>query len=376
MPSILGSANDRIAVMSPALPMASSVLPYLELMDGEGIYSNFGPLVTQLEQRYASLLGVMPQQVVTSANATLALAGAVAAQDKSEWSVPAWTFPATAHAPLLVGRRLAFADVSLDSWLLGEDSRPKRGENRGRIPVIPFGASFQLDDFDLEEESLVIDAAASLGNFPNLESLPQSWAVVFSLHATKILGCGEGALTIFGSSQAADEFRAWSNFGFAGSRVPRFVATNAKMSEIAAAYALAALDQWKTSEVSWRRIHATASAISEKHGLARSPRADSSLSPYWIGVFKDESATKKAELVFAANAIDTRRWWPEPLSHSPAFSNYARGAYPNCDLLSRVALGLPMHLALTPENFNKIDEALAATFLPRTADGHRLKHQA
>ena len=349
--------------MSPALPKASSVLPYLELMDGAGIYSNFGPLVTQLEQRYASLLGVAAQQVVTSANATLALAGAVAALDKSEWSVPAWTFPATAHAPLLVGRRLAFADVSLDSWLLGEDSRPKRGENRGRIPVIPFGASFQLDDFDLEEESLVIDAAASLGNFPNLESLPQSWAVVFSLHATKILGCGEGALTVFGSSKAAAEFKAWSNFGFAGSRVPRFVATNAKMSEIAAAYALAALDQWETSEISWRRIHATASAISEKHGLARSPRADSSLSPYWIGVFEDESATKKAELAFAAKAIDTRRWWPEPLPSAPAFSNHARGRYPNCDLLSRVTLGLPMHLALTPGDFNRIDDALAAAFL-------------
>jgi len=276
-------------------------------MDSEQIYSNFGPLVRQLEQRYADILGVSAQQVVTSANATLALAGAVATLDKSEWSVPAWTFPATAHAPLMSGRRLAFADVSLDSWLLGDDSRPTRGEDRGRIPVIPFGANFQLDDFDPEEESLVIDAAASLGNFPRLESLPKSWAVIFSLHATKILGCGEGALTIFGSSAAAKKFRAWSNFGFAGSRIPKFLATNAKMSEIAAAYALTALDQWETSEVSWRRVHASASAISKKHGLARSPRADASLSPYWIGVFKDESATKKAELVFAANAIDTRR---------------------------------------------------------------------
>lgn len=344
--------------MRPTLPRTTSVLAYLETMERAHIYSNFGPLVKELEARYADRLGVASRQVATVANATLGLAGAMHGSMMNSWTMPAWTFPATADAAILAGQQPSFADVDLKTWLLDQRGDSDTGADKGWLPVIPFGSQFKLSDLPLHEEHVIIDAAASLGNFPNLRNLPETWAVVFSLHATKLLGCGEGGLVVFGSGSAADKFRAWSNFGFAGSRIPSTVGTNAKMSEISAAYALAALDEWPSTAAKWETQLARAGGISTRLGILRSPGAESSICPYWIGVFPDEVTTRRVEDVFASKAISTRRWWPQPLTESSAFTDYSREAVPNSDLLSRRTLGLPMHLALTREDFARIENTL------------------
>ena len=81
----------------------------------------------------------------------------------------------------------------------------------------------------------IIDGAASLGSIETLKNLPETSNLVFSLHATKYLGSGEGGLVVTGTKEIADELRSWSNFGFQGSRQSMTQGTNAKMSEIQAA---------------------------------------------------------------------------------------------------------------------------------------------
>ena len=352
--------DEPIPVMRPVLATAREIAPYLESIDAGGIYSNFGPLVKQLEMRYGTLLGVPMEHVVMCANATLGLGGAVKTLGKRTWIVPAWTFPATALAPLNVGCGVTFADVSLDTWMLEDSSRPTRGEDGGRIVVIPFGSDFRLGDFDLDEQHVVVDAAASLGNLPRLTDLPESWAVVFSLHATKILGCGEGGLVVFGSISAAERFRSWSNFGFSGSRVPKSLGTNAKMPEVSAAFALAALDMWTDTARSWRRILSRAASIGTERGLGRVPGSEGSISPYWIAAFDSEQTRDRIEGFLNSKRIGTRRWWPEPLTRSTTFLSCSRPSVPNSEFLSRTTLGLPMHLALTQGKFDRIDRSLAS----------------
>ena len=50
--------RDALPVMRPKLPAAGSVLPYLSGIDGARVYSNFGPLAMQLENRLAAHFGV------------------------------------------------------------------------------------------------------------------------------------------------------------------------------------------------------------------------------------------------------------------------------------------------------------------------------
>src|SRR3990172_5815553 len=49
-----------IPIMQPKLPIAQHLLPYLNRIDESRIYSNFGPLVIQLEERLAEHYGVSP----------------------------------------------------------------------------------------------------------------------------------------------------------------------------------------------------------------------------------------------------------------------------------------------------------------------------
>lgn len=230
-----------IPVMKPRLPDADAVAPWLRLMDASGIYSNYGPLVSMLERRYAEFFGVGAEQVVTVANATLGIEGAVSVLPASVWQVPAFTFAATGHAVNRAGASVEFADVDRESWALPAAETLDASE--GLLPVLPFGAPVEWRRWAWHP-TVIIDAAASMGAAEGrLGGLPPGWAVVFSLHATKVLPAGEGGLVVFGSEDDARALRRWTNFGFDAARISVAPGTNAKMSEIHAAYALASLER-------------------------------------------------------------------------------------------------------------------------------------
>jgi dTDP-4-amino-4,6-dideoxygalactose transaminase len=98
-------ASAPVPVARPRLPTAEAILPYLQQIDDARWYSNFGPLLTKLEQRLADRFA-RPTQVITVANATQALTLALQAMDLPPGgyvAMPAWTFVATAHAVVQAG---------------------------------------------------------------------------------------------------------------------------------------------------------------------------------------------------------------------------------------------------------------------------------
>ena len=340
--------------MRPQLPTAEQVRPWLEAMDASHTFSNFGPLVRELENRHAQRLHVDPEQVVSIANATLGLMGAVALSDASTWVVPAFTFPASAHAVLAAKKNLEFRDIDPDTWLL----EPKSvAVNSGVMPVMPFGASIDLTLWSTYEH-VVIDAAASLGaDKIDLSDLPRGWVVVFSLHATKVLPAGEGGLAVFGDISSARNFRAWTNFGFAGTRLSRMPSINAKMSEITAAYGLASLATWDTEMRDWQIAHEQAQSINTEFGLRSPVGLTNGVHPYWI--VQTESRVKRDHLEEQLHSahIETRRWWPVPLPEMPAFHPWQTET-PHARHAANTSVGLPMYRGLQTADFNSIRRAL------------------
>ena len=203
--------------MRPKLPPLEHVSNYLTEMYSNGIYGNSGPLIKMLEKRYADYLNVDADLVVISSSATLALEGAAKLNPASIFYVPAYTFPAPALSVINSGKEISFQDVDLVNWQLDLDPI-KSTKDQGIMYVLPFGSAY-IDPKLYEFENVIIDAAASIGN-KNLviSKFPNNWVVVFSLHVTKVLGAGEGGISIFGNSAAANQFRAWINFGFSGNR--------------------------------------------------------------------------------------------------------------------------------------------------------------
>lgn len=344
----------RIPVMRPRLASNEAALPYLERMQRSGVYSNSGPLVRELENRYATLVGVSSAQVVATSNATAALAGAIAQSRAIIWSCPAWTFAATALAVRAGGKEVLFRDVQPDNWRMSLDSVPA---DQGALVVVPFGSP-ELGPLSRVEGELIIDAAASLGSFPNLSDLGDHSSVVFSLHATKVLGCGEGGLAVFGDVSRAEQLRRWLNFGFGPDRESLCLGTNAKLSEVSAAYALAALDSWEVEKAEWEEAQRACIAVSRAVDISRGPHPDSLHHPYWLAVFGGEGARATAERTFSDAGIGFRRWWPSVVPSMPAFAYLEQGPFPVASSLAETVLGLPMYRGLEKQAVEEIHEAL------------------
>src|SRR5947207_10784452 len=192
-----------IPIMRPKLPCAERLAPYLQQIDESRLYSNFGPLAVGLEQRLAAHFGIAGAAVTTVANATLGLTLALTAQGARPGTlcaIPAWTFIASAHAAMMAGLVPYFIDVDVASWALdadriGDALAGAPGPVGAVMPVAPFGARIDIAAWDRFRAHsgipVVIDAAAGFDTL-----VPGEVPAVVSLHATKVIGTGEGGFVI------------------------------------------------------------------------------------------------------------------------------------------------------------------------------------
>ena len=188
-----------IPVARPLLPTADATRPYLDRIDATRFYSNFGPLARELEARLAVHFGLSPDCVVSAANGTLALTAALATVTRGAGTclMPSWTFCGSAHAVVAAGLKPHFLDVDPRSWGLGPEVATRALEQvpdvSAILPVAPFGAPVDVAPWEALTRAshipVLIDAAAAFDG-QQIGTTP----VVISLHATKILGAGEGAI--------------------------------------------------------------------------------------------------------------------------------------------------------------------------------------
>jgi dTDP-4-amino-4,6-dideoxygalactose transaminase len=350
------SSAASIPVMRPRLPPAEKIVGYLREIDATATYANFGPLETRLRTRLAGLVDCDPDCIVTFANATLALTGLVGTSALDVWDVPCFAFPAVPQAVLSAGKRLRIRDIEAESLRLAPGA-PQA--SAGRIDVLPFGVGVPATALADDGPDRIIDAAASLGavNAP-LRGLRPNDAVVFSLHATKVLGCGEGGFAVCGSPDRARRLRTWSNFGFHGSRESGVAGTNAKLNEYSAAVAHAALDAWPEEAAEWRRAQTLVRGIGSARGLRTLEPNPPEVSPYWIVMFSGPEALQQVEGEFAARGIGTRRWWSRGLHRMPAFAAAATGEYPVTEWVAERYLGLPVFPGISAAAVEAIASAL------------------
>ena len=365
------SDQEPLALLRPELPTADQLRPFLERIDAAGWYTNFGPLSQQLESELAKeLAGSTSVHVATTSSGTMGLKLALDALRLPAGSrvlVPSLTFPATATAVRRAELVPVFGDVDPQSWALEvETARACQEQIDAVLPVAIFGRAidgFAWDAFTADTGiPVVIDAAGAFGN-----QLPSATtAVVYSMHATKPLACGEGGFV----ASADPEFvrRIWigSNFGFDGGLV-QHVGTNAKLSEYHAAVALAALASWPDTRA--RRVNLESRFLEALHPLrGRVDMHAPSSAGRVRSVFVVRIPSGVDETMLAALAkegIEARRWYHPPVHEHPAFAKAERvGDLATTRRLSRQLLGLPFHLALPEDAPARIAAALDA-ILPR-----------
>lgn len=344
---------DRVAVLNVGLPPYSMVVPYLREMDEARRYSNFGPLSRRLEERHAQRLGVDPERVVATSSGTGALVATISCLCPSRVVVPAWTFVATACAALASGVPTTVVDVDPTTWemtLSGGgiyESRP----NDLLLPVAPFGAAPATGPAP-DGRSVVWDAAASLTN--TCLKAPTGGAGVsaaFSLHATKLLGCGEGGLVVAESVALANDIRRYCNFGLDETRTPGGPGSNYKMSEISAAYGLAALDSWGDEAPRWQRaLDNLAQVVGCALTKGTNWRAQW-IAPYFNIQLPQQDKADDLISTLERSGIEARRWWPSTMDElvEGDLVRNTESRYPTAKHLCETVVGLPVRPDLQGE---------------------------
>ena len=359
-----------VPVARPSMPMAEALAPYLARMDEARWYSNFGPLLQEFEQRLTDRFAG-PAFVATAANGTVALTlalQAMGARPGGFCAMPSWTFVASAHAVVQAGLVPWFVDVDPATWMLDParlqaELADAPGQVAAALPVAAFGHVPDLSAWVRFRERtgipVLLDAAAA---FDALDAAPVPAMV--SLHATKALGVGEGGFIVADDEALIAMIRELSTFGFRGSRESRRIATNAKLSEYAAAVGLAGLDGWPATRLRY-------GLAAQRLRIALTGQPDVVFQDGWgmdwvssVCVVRLPDGTADAVAArLAAAGIETRRWWGAGCHLSPAFAAAPHGDLTATAALSGSTLGLPFAADLGLDEIDRVAEAFASVMM-------------
>jgi dTDP-4-amino-4,6-dideoxygalactose transaminase len=369
----------RVQLLTAQLPALDKLAPYLERVDRNGWYSNFGPLVQELELRLAVSFrtrGRNGAHAITVGNGTAGIELALRALKLPAGTpvlIPALTFVATATAVLSAGLTPIVCDVDARSWLLTPDLASRALERvpvRAVVPEATFGCPQDTDGrsryHDRTGLPVIIDAAAGFGN--QLDCGPT--CSVYSLHATKPLAAGEGGFVVTRDPKFASDVRQLSNFGInlaeensAPVGAVTMVGTNAKMSEYHAAVGLASLDAWSDNSARRRALYrAYTDSIRAIPGLATTWQEAPVNCVRSVCCLLLESGRdrNRAEAILADAGVATRRWYLPLIDRHPAMSEIAHDPTPVADDIAERLLGIPFHLKLDDQAKAIVISALTA----------------
>lgn len=346
-----------IKLMVSDMPSAAAIYPYLQEIDRNGVHTNHGPLVQELEDA----LGKFQRPAAVVVNGTLALELALRALPKTDAKfvlVPSVTYQATGMAILNAGYTPLICDVHSMTGLLMtiRAAEVVLGDFRPRsvaacVPVCAFGQSLNIRAWEkfVKETGVpvVVDAAGCF--FQNTSPEPRI-GIVTSLHATKLVGAGEGGSFFSADAEWTNRVRALAMFGTAEQH-----GTNAKMSEYTAAVALASLQQLPLTGVVlkqirrlyYERLPGTVEALASDGGVLMCARV----------------AGGRAEFVvreLALRGIEAKQWYAPFLHQHPSIllSRASVGSCPNAEHLSKSFVGLPFHTKLTAADVATVCGAL------------------
>lgn len=375
------SDPPSIPLLIPDLPAVAALQPFLERIDAARVYSNHGPLVHELEAALPALMANgsgAGAHAVTVASATAGLELLLQSLELPHGAsvmVPAFGFAAAPMVVARLGFHPSFIDVDPVEWaatpaLASAALRRETGNRPGALIVVsPFGYPIDAAAWaDWQRDTgipVILDAAASLGN----QVLHPAVPTVFSMHATKPFGIGEGGMVVVGDAAAAQRLRKLSNFGF-DQRIAAEIGANAKLSEWHAAVGLAQLARWPHNVAARRgtRDLLLPMLARQPHVRLHPAAATAVVSAYCPVLLPDAGQAERLLAALAQDRIDGRRWFYPALPAHPAFAHADADAHtPASTSLAARIVCLPFHSRLNHEDISRIAAAVGAIAEPGLA---------
>lgn len=384
---VADTSRPLVPVMSPQLPSADRLLPYLRRIDAARTYTNFGPLVQELEDRLTAQLLLPSGGLVTASSGTAALVGAMlatagrATAERPFALMPAYTFVATAVAAEQCGYKPYLADIDPETWMLDPERLLEHPELRRIgvvIPVAAYGKGVpQAKWLEFREKTgipVVIDGAAS---FEALESDPATHLgavpVVMSFHATKSFACGEGGAVACSDRNLVVGTATALNFGFIDARSSHSASINGKLSEYHAAVGLAELDGWIGKRKAFADVAAMYRRQFERQRCDPGRLVSTDVcSSYLLFQCYDATHSMQVQNALTNERVGFRLWYGGGIHGHPHFSNCMRTRLAVTDRISAEVLGLPMAADMTEVTVARVVASIASAKVVEISQVHQV----
>jgi len=369
---------NRIPFLKPNLVTIDDAMPYLRRMEASRIYSNFGPLNTEFESRILQEYFGGGGAVTTVHNATVGLMLGIAAARRpgGRYAVmPSFTFAATPLAARWCGLEPYFVDIRpgdlcSDTDCIEQTVRQLGDEVGVVVPYATFGTACDLAYYDTllaRGVPVVVDAAASFGTRTERGQFGAGFrgSVVFSFHATKAFGIGEGGLVYSADPELLARIRQSSNFGFSEARAAEFTGLNGKLSEYAAAIGLATLDRFAVKSRVRQGIYANYQALMTERGmLARGwalQQITGSVPHQFMGVLCPAGRSNEQYIrALEQRGIQARKYFSPACHEQPLFQGSPATSLAVTRDVSSRTLNLPLWEDLQPADVLRVVDALDA----------------
>jgi len=340
-----------------------------------------GPVTRELEEAFADeVAGVREAVAVSSGTAALHLALlAHGIGPGDEVITTAFSFQATANMVLATGARPVFVDVgedgNIDPALIEEAITPR---TRAILPVHLYGRLCRMEAIESIARrhglALIEDAAQAHGAslrraLREPQGGPQGAARggrragsfgtgCFSFYATKNMTAGEGGMVTTNESALAERIRRLRSHGEDRRYHSLELGFNYRLTDIAAAIALAQLR--KLGGFTARRRANAAYLSANLRGVIPPPEPEQPEEHVWhqytvrVPEGRDDLASWLRE-----RDIETAVYYPQPIPHQALYRDLGyKAELPVAARLSREVLSLPVHPGLSESDLRSIVTAV------------------
>lgn len=353
-----------IALNSPLKPDLKKLHKYLEQVNENGWYTNFGPLHEELTGKLEEYLGV--KNLLLVSNGTLALQVAARTLGTNSILTTPFSFVATVSAFKWQRDEVAFTDIDRNSYNLCpqavEQAYAKGSKADTIVATHVYGNPCDVEGFEQlsqkKQVKTIYDAAHAFGiKIKDNSVLNYGDASILSFHATKVFHTIEGGAIVFKDSTYVEKAKRIINFGIDEGYGVVSNGLNAKLNEYQAAVGLVNLEI--IDDVLAHRAELFHNYREDLKDLVELPEWHDNANTngaYMPICLKNKVELDKATQILEENNIQSRHYFSPPLDRI-FVDNFSYGT-PNSDTVSKGILCLPLHHYMTLNDVNKITNTI------------------
>lgn len=367
----------KVPFIKPSFPDSKDIAKDYESIVKANWFTNYGPFEQRFRREIQTYIK-KPVSVCTVANATLGLEISMDAlftktSQRKRVLMPSFTFAAGAGVLVNKGFDPVFIDIDA-SWQPDiEQAKMYLKNHNDKVSGILLCNIFGVGNRGVEEweelaskygQKLIIDSAAGFGSeYSKNEYLgARGDCEIFSLHATKPFGIGEGGLIVSRNKGLIEVCRSITNFGFNAERKVVVAGTNAKLQEISCAIGLRQIRSLKRNITNRQNSLRHYKKRLLPYGFIFQPNDELSTVPFVSLLSLSQSTTEAVTRSLEKMSIECKHYY-DPLHLQPAFQQYVSEdvSLETTEFMVGRILSLPLHQNMSKKLIDQIADCIINT---------------